>query len=499
MLSVRWRPDPMDTQSYSPEQEAELLRREESHFLDLKRAAIKPGKLQETLVAFANADGGEVIIGLDDDLVSPPTDRFHGFSDMEAANNHIAVADNLVDPPIPGVSAEFIRCPTNPSQLLLHLFIPKSAQVHYTSDKTCFIRKGAQNLVLKGKAVERLIFSKGQRSYEDVPVETMRAKELATSEYMARYLRLVPTAQPAEIFLKKQRLIHEESQVHFQGQQVLVAAVLLFDDTPQATLPTKCAIKITRLETSDEEYRRDYLKGTPRTIEGPLQLVIEQAREIVLQIMANVTYKVAGRYEALRYPPVAIHEIITNAVLHRDYGVKDDIHVIVYDNRIEVVSPGKLPGHITIENILQERYARNPKIVRLLNKLPDPPNKDIGEGLDTAFRSMRDARLKPPQIEEMENGVRVILRHESIASAEEQVIEYLERHGTIRNRDARDVTGIGSENAMKRVFERMRKNGIIEPVDPDASRARYSYRLVDGYRDRFQTMMENVGDKRNAR
>lgn len=396
----------------------------------------------------------------------------------------------MIDPPVPAVSSEFIVCPTAPSHLLLHLLVPKSPMVHYTSDKTCFIRKGAQNLILKGNAIERLIFSKGQRSYEDVPVETVRAKELAKSNYMQKYLRLVPTAQPAEVFLRKQRLTHEEGQVHFLGPQILTAGVLLFDDTPQASLPTKCAIKVTRLETADEEYKREYLKGTPQTIEGPLQVVIERAKETVLHVMAGVTYKVGGRYEVLRYPPVAIHEIITNAVLHRDYGIKDDIHVNIYDNRIEVISPGRLPGHITVENILQERYARNPKIVRLLNKLPDPPNKDIGEGLDTAFRSMRDARLKPPIIEEMDGGVRVVLRHESIASAEEQIIEYLEKNGTVRNSEARELTGIASENEMKRVFERMRKNEIIEPVNPSAARAKYSYKLMAGYKMKFQTLKE---------
>ena len=157
-----------------------------------------------------------------------------------------------------------------------------------------------------------------------------------------------------------------------------------------------------------------------------------------------------------------------------------------------MISPGKLPGHIPVENILQERYARNPKIVRLLNMLPEPPNKDIGEGLDTAFRSMREARLKPPLIEEMDSGVCVVLRHESLASAEEQIIDYLERYGTVRNRDAREVTGIESENAMKRVFERMRRNEIIEPVNPSATRAKYSYKLMSGYKMKFQTLKERA-------
>jgi|GEM_PF-3246837 len=92
----------------------------------------------------------------------------------------------------------------------------------------------------------------------------------------------------------------------------------------------------------------------------------------------------------------------------------------------------------------------------------------------------------------MDNGVRVVLRHESIASAEEQIIDYIEKNGTVRNRDASELTGIESENAMKRVFERMRRNQIIEPVDPNATRAKYSYKLVSGYKMRFQTLKDRT-------
>ena len=125
----------METRTYTAEQEAEMLRREESHFLDFKRADITPGKLQETVVALANSDGGEVIIGLDHDIRRSPVDRFHGFLNPEHANNHVSVADKLIDPPIPAISAEFIVCPTAASHLLLHLMIPKSPMVHYTSTR----------------------------------------------------------------------------------------------------------------------------------------------------------------------------------------------------------------------------------------------------------------------------------------------------------------------------------------------------------------------------
>ena len=104
-----------------------MLRREESHFLDFKRAIITPGKLQETVTALANADGGEIIIGLDDDIRRSPIDRFHGFPNPEHANNYVSIPDILVDPPVTAVSAEFIVCPTAPSHLLLHLPNPEES------------------------------------------------------------------------------------------------------------------------------------------------------------------------------------------------------------------------------------------------------------------------------------------------------------------------------------------------------------------------------------
>jgi ATP-dependent DNA helicase RecG len=151
-------------------------------------------------------------------------------------------------------------------------------------------------------------------------------------------------------------------------------------------------------------------------------------------------------------------------LLHRDYSIPVDVHIRIFDNRIEVESPGKLPGHVTTANILREQFARNGAIVRVINKFPDPPNKDVGEGLNTAFAAMSRLRLKPPIIEERENSVVVHFKHEPLASPEEAVMEYLNSHVEIVNRVGREITGIASENSMKNVFYRLRDRGLIEPV-----------------------------------
>jgi ATP-dependent DNA helicase RecG len=161
---------------------------------------------------------------------------------------------------------------------------------------------------------------------------------------------------------------------------------------------------------------------------------------------------------------VALHEIITNAVIHRDYSIADDIHIRIFDNRIEIENPGKLPAHITPSNILEERFSRNGTIVRLINKFPNPPNQDVGEGLNTAFEAMQKMRLKDPVIEVNENSVIVYLKHEPLASPEEIVIDYLQQYDFINNSIARDICHIGSENVVKRVFERLIDRDIIERI-----------------------------------
>jgi ATP-dependent DNA helicase RecG len=156
--------------------------------------------------------------------------------------------------------------------------------------------------------------------------------------------------------------------------------------------------------------------------------------------------------------------VVVNAVIHRDYSISDDVQVSIFQNRIEVKSPGRLPGFVTVENFLNVRYSRNSKIVRSLARYKNPPNKNLGEGLNTAFEKMKEWKLQNPILMERGNYVIVTLPHTPLASPDELVLEYLETHAEIRNRDAREMTGIKSENQMKDVFYRMRDQGLIERV-----------------------------------
>lgn len=279
-------------------------------------------------------------------------------------------------------------------------------------------------------------------------------------------LNIIPHPEPST-WLRKQKLIVNENGT--------VAANMLFADEPQVNIP-KSGVKIYRYRTDASSGTRDTLAFEPMTIEGNAYNLISQSVEETRNKIQDIPKLGETGLESIMYSVEAIHEIITNAIIHRDYSVNDEVHIRIFDNRIEVFSLGKLPGYVTPENILDERFARNPKVVRILNKFPDAPNKDIGEGLNTAFERMRELKLRDPKVIETEAGVTVILYHELLASPEEIIEKYLRDNSEINNSKAREICREGSENKIKRVFERIMKSEIIERI-PDRRGRSTAYRL----------------------
>ena len=206
------------------------------------------------------------------------------------------------------------------------------------------------------------------------------------------------------------------------------------------------------------------IRDSPVTIEGPLYTQITKAVEKTKEMVQEAKVMRSTGLAEARYPDETLHEILTNAVIHRDYSINDDVQVRIFDNRVEVESPGRMAGHVTPSNALKFRFARNGQIVRLLNKFPSPPNKDVGEGLRTAFKAMQEMNLKTPKIVEKESSVLVIIKHEKLGSLETQILEYLGNHDSITNRIVREISGEGSENKVTKAFRRLQDSNQIEII-----------------------------------
>jgi ATP-dependent DNA helicase RecG len=451
----------METLVITHDQADYILGLEESHFVDLKGKEISPKKLTNSLSALANADGGELYVGIDEDEAKgQKARRWQGFIDIEEANGHIQAFDEAF-PLGSDIQHEFLRTDAH-SGLILHLIVHKSREIRTASNGTVYLRRGAQNLPQRNpEEIERLRRAKGLISHENATVAADPVSITNSAAIIGFMLEIVPEGEP-ETWLAKQRLLLDAKPT--------VAGLLLFADEPQVFIP-KASVKIYRYKTTDAEGARETLAFNPISIDGCLYDQIRAAVERTTELIEGMEILGPDGLEPVRYPAEALHEIITNAVLHRDYAFADDVHVRIFDNRVEVESPGALPAHITPKNILKERFARNASIVRLINKFPDPPNKDVGEGLNTAFAAMRRLQLRDPKIEEGENSVRVVIRHENLASPEKLIMEYLGSNAEINNRRAREITHIDSEYRVRRILKGLIAVNEVEKVPGKQSNA----------------------------
>ena len=290
------------------------------------------------------------------------------------------------------------------------------------------------------------------------------------SFYLNEFLKSYSPRTDSLEFVLNQNLLD------YRTWQPRTVSALLFHPAPSAVIPRKCAIKITRYETKEDHPEREHLTEQV-TVEWPCYNLIHNTVQKVSEIMSSVQVWSAEGLKRLEYPPEAIWETIVNAVIHRDYSISDDIQILIFDNRIEILSPGRLPGYVTVENILDARFSRNPKLVRTLNRYKDPPNKDLGEGLNTAFQKMKDFGLRNPIIEEDLGYVKVTLPHLPLAAPSVAILDFLRTHENITNRQARDITGIKSENLVKIEFYKLRDEGHIERV-PGLAGPRSAWRLT---------------------
>lgn len=462
---------PITIEKVTEEQIQKMLSYEEGHFLDLKSKRIKPSSLSVAISAFANADGGELFIGIDETL--PDKQReWKGFLDQEEANSYLQVFESLF--PL-GTDFRYIFLTSEGKQgLVLKVEVGKTREIKTATDGIPYIRRGAQSLPVNTKeALKQLEYTKGLSSFESERLNTGIEFITNSTPIIEFMFAIIPTAEP-ENWLRKQQLIIEEKPT--------VAGILLFADEPQALLPKRCGIKIYRYRTKEKAGTREVLAFDPMTVEGHLYRQIRKAVETTIRIVQETGRLGEKGIEDIVYPPETLHEIITNAVLHRDYSIADDIHIRIFDNRIEIQSPGRLPAHVTPENILEERFARNGQIVRLINKFPVPPNKDVGEGLNTAFAAMLNLGLKEPVIENLESSVLVTVRHEPLASPETIILEYMEDHETIKNKQAREICHVHADYIIKDIFRKLVERELLARV-PGTRTASTSYMKGKRYSD----------------
>jgi ATP-dependent DNA helicase RecG len=443
------------------EEVLDLCSRQEDDFFDRKSVRIKPNQIQDIAVAFSNAEGGTIIVGVEDSnpVKNPvPIERWQGADDIESYNSIISCLASL-NPSIDYVHQFLYWEGSYKKSYVLRLIIRKSQKVHETSKGEVLLRKGAQSLTLRGTKVQELMRAKGVISEEDTILPLIRAESILDGEYMRNFLANLPiTDKDPFNFAVQENLLPET-------MHPTAALVLLFGLNPSASMPRQCAVKIVRYDSSEEEIERDALTNDRHTIEGPLHLQIYHAFQTLKQVINRCQCWTMDGLQAPAYPDEALYELLVNSVLHRDYSISDNVLISVYRNRIEFRSPGRLPGYVTVENIRDARFSRNPKLVRLLAKYPDAPNKDLGEGINTVYERMRKAGFIDPILYEDGVNLYVTLKRAPKDDPVSVISKFVEKHGQISNRQALDILALEHSDQATVFFSKMRDQRLLVRED----------------------------------
>lgn len=435
-----------------------ILTIREWHSFDCKRAKIKPQKLLETAVAFANTDGGMIAIGLEDPKKAKNDARLIGIN--EASDNvaeFIKLLDKEIDPFLQDkrtYDLEITNVDGNPDKIVL-VQIDKSHDVHSLKNGDTFVRKGDQNVKIGNREITRLKYEKGSIKFEDElsGISTLEDFDKNTFEQFKKDSN--SKSKDDFQFLKDNGLAVKQKDSY----ELTKAGVLLFDQNPSVRLKSKCGIKISHYYGTKQAFTGEpNFVRKPFTIEGALLTQIEEALDYFRNVVKNSPPKLKGAkfYPTMLIPEWAYQEAVTNAVIHRNYSIQDDIHIRFFDDRIEIESPGSYPAFITPMNIRTERYARNPLIQRALNKFNESPNLDIGEGVDRMFEVMKEENLYEPLFFPAflrPNSVLLILLNQQKISYWDTVSNYLDDNYQITNAEARKITGIQDTIKMSRILK----------------------------------------------
>jgi ATP-dependent DNA helicase RecG len=181
------------------------------------------------------------------------------------------------------------------------------------------------------------------------------------------------------------------------------AALLLFGQHPQQWIPSASMIAARFPGTSfSDEFVKQEIRGT-------LSEQLRQAETFVRDHMRAITRLVGlTRQETPEYPLEAVRELLVNAVAHRDYSQQGDtIHLHIFADRLEVHSPGGLPGPVTLSNLLESRFSRNAVIAQVLSDLGFVER--LGYGLNRVMTAVKQNNLPAPKFEELGGAFRVTL------------------------------------------------------------------------------------------
>jgi ATP-dependent DNA helicase RecG len=373
----------------------------EDQWFERKSSRIAARDLANALIGMANADGGLIVVGLRNGEVEG-TD-----GSSFKRNEQMQASIDFCQPPV-RVSQRVVACQNERGEQdhLLVIEVSPSEAVHANTRDEVFLRVGDENRRLTFHQRQELLYDKGQASYETRTLVGTGVNDLDMS--MVEDYSDAVKATDALRLLQARGLIDDDT--------LTIAGCLLFAHNPQGFLP-EAFVRVLRYRGQERGTgaRQQLLEDV--RLEGSIPCQLRQAREVIgrLQPVRRALVIDTGRFgDVPLVPEEAWLEGLVNAVVHRSYSIAGDhIRVDIFDNRIEIWSPGRFPGLVDLSDPFDAtRFARNPRIARVCADLNF--GQELGEGIRRMFEEMRHAGLNDPIYRQASGGVQLSLLAEPL-------------------------------------------------------------------------------------
>lgn len=437
-----------------------IVKEDENKLFDRKSSKVKPTDIAPIISAFANAEGGTVVIG-----VAEKTREIEGIDGIgNDSINDLIAAPKDVCIPMPHYKEEFLDVINKQGKadrlLLLHIE-PSPEQVVRTINNSTYLRVGDRTKELKGEDLRNLEYSKSVRHYEDECHPDASIEDL-DKELLSIYREKLHAEDLSyEELLKARGFLKQQ-----KGSNKLTnAAVLLFAKNIVQFYPN-CRIRFVRYDGTKARTGVDINIIRDQSIELPVLRIIQAAKTFIGSQLREFTAldTVTGKFQIVpEYPEFAWLEGIVNAVTHREYAISGRyILVSMYDDRLEIESPGKLPSVVTVDNIKETRYSRNPRIARLLTDFGWV--RELNEGVKRIYSDMEKFFLDDPIYSEPEQSVRLVLKNNIVMRnlrRKDRAAEFVgediwsaldenDRHILVYMSEKREVTRLALQTHLKR-------------------------------------------------
>ena len=463
----------------------------ESHFREFKSAWSRDTKsgpaprnvkavsrdVGEALVSFANADGGEILVGVEDDgsiTGVPYNDAI--VEVLRRAHEEYVHHDTPLPPPrIGDIIIE--------GQRVIYFSVAKSTdRIHLTSNGRCLRRFDREN---RPVAFENIVAAREEidsREYDRSFVDGVSTSDLDLELLTYVSDQIAPGFSPEKLL---QYLgLAEYGEV---GLRYRKAALLLFAKEIQRWHP-RCEVRIVRIRGTALGTGENYNVIQDDQVSGAIPKLVENAWDSLRPYLARTRFQSTGLFrESLIYPEAACREALVNAIVHRDYSREGTpVEVFVYDDRMDFRSPGGLLSSISLEtlkSLVRVHETRNVLVARTLRELGYM--REMGEGILRMFDAMRDSELVDPELTADLEHFRVTLRSQSIfnrqdiewlESYKEFDLEKNEQRAVLLGRDGHllstneiiNVTGIVDIDDFRALSEQLRRKGIVYNARPMA-------------------------------